>query len=148
MRGKNGGVGGHDQEGASRNSLYVAAEAENETRDKIYDPGGKRMVYVLQADDYRSPLAIILTNGGGILKISRTHYCDLGTIHGVLATRDFIVVLNLIDVIESIPVLVDWGVIIMLDEAEPVTGVALHYADLRRYEPIHGRPSGETMADD
>jgi hypothetical protein len=36
----------------------------------------------------------------------------------------------------------------MLDETEPSPGVALHYADLRRYEPIHGRPSGETMVDD
>jgi hypothetical protein len=35
----------------------------------------------------------------------------------------------------------------MLDETEPITGVASHYADLRRYEPIHGRhPSGETAA--
>jgi hypothetical protein len=53
--------------------------------------------------------------------------------HGKLATRGFIVVLNLTDVLGSIPALVDQGVIIMLDETEPSTGVASHYADLRRY---------------
>jgi hypothetical protein len=61
--------------------------------------------------------------------------------HGRFATRDFIVVLNLIDIL-GIPI------IIVLDETEPITRVASHLADLRRYEPIHGRPSGETVVDD
>jgi hypothetical protein len=67
--------------------------------------------------------------------------------HGRLAARGFIVVLDLTDVLENIPVLVGQGVIIMLGETEPSTGVASHYADLRRCEPIHGRRSGETMVD-
>jgi hypothetical protein len=62
--------------------------------------------------------------------------------HGRLAIRGFIVVLNLIDILGSIPI------IIVLDETEPITRVASHLADLRRYEPIHGRPSGETAVDD
>jgi hypothetical protein len=149
MCGKNGRAGRHDQECTSRKSLHVAGETENETGDSIYDARGKRMVHVLQVDDYRNFLAIVLTDGGGIPKASRTHYCDLDTVtHGKLATRGFIVVLNLTDVLGSIPVLVDQGVIIMLDETEPITGVASHHADLRRYEPIHGRPSGETSVDD
>jgi hypothetical protein len=146
MCGKNRRVGRHDQECTPRRSLHVAAETENETRDKIYDARGKRMVHVLQVDDYRNSPTIVLTDGGGIPKVSRTHYCDLDTVtHGRLATRGFIVVMNLTEVLGSVPVLVDHGVIIMLDETELSTGVALHHADLRRYEPIHGRPSGETM---
>jgi hypothetical protein len=145
MCGKNGRVGRHDQECTPRRSLHVAAEAENETRDKIYDARGKRMVHVLQVDDYRNSLTIVLTDSGGIPKVSGTHYCDLDTVtHGRLATRGFIVVLNLTDVLGSVPVLVDRGVM-MLDETEPSTGAALHHADLRRYEPIHGRRSRETM---
>jgi hypothetical protein len=68
--------------------------------------------------------------------------------HGKLVTREFIVVLNLADVLDGIPVLIYQGVIIMLDETEPSTGVASHHADLRHYEPIHGRPSGETTVHD
>jgi hypothetical protein len=64
--------------------------------------------------------------------------------HGKLAARGFTVILNLTDVLGKIAVPVDWGVIIMLDATEPIAGVASHYADLRRYEPIHGRRSGET----
>jgi hypothetical protein len=149
MRGKNGRADRHDQERTPRKSLDVAAETENEARDKIYDARRIRIVHVLQVDDYRNSLAIVLADGGAIPKVSRTHYCDLDTItHGKLATRGFIVVLNLTEVIESILVPVDQGVIIMLGKTEPITGVASHYTDLRRFEPIHGRPSGETMADD
>jgi hypothetical protein len=36
------------------------------------------------------------------------------------------------------------GAVVMLDATEPSAGVTWHYANLRRYEPIHGRPSGET----
>jgi len=149
MCGKNGRAARHDQECTPRRSLHVAAETENETRDKIYDARGKRMVHVLQVDDYRNSLTIVLTDGGGIPEVSRTHYCDLDTVtQGRLATRGFIVVLDLSDVLGSVPALVDRGVIIMLDETEPSTGFTSHHADLRRYEPIHGRPSGETMVDD
>jgi hypothetical protein len=134
MCGKNGRVARHDQECTPGKSLDVAAETENETRDEIYDARGIRIVHVLQVDDYRNSLAIVLTDGGAIPKVSRTHYCDLDTVtHGKLATRGFIVVLNLTDVLGSIPALVDQGVIIMLDETEPSTGVASHYANLRRY---------------
>jgi hypothetical protein len=66
---------------------------------------------------------------------------------GKLATRGFIVDPNLTGVPVNITVLVDWGVT-MLNETEPITGVALHSADLRRYEPIHGRPSDQTMVGD
>jgi hypothetical protein len=149
MCGKNGRACRHDQECTPRKSLDVAAATENESRDKIYDARGPRIVHVLQVDDYRNFLAKVLTDGGGIPKVSRTHYCDLDTVtHGKPVTRDFIVVLNLAEVLGGIPILIDRGVIIMLDETEPSTGVASHHADLRRYEPIHGRPSGETMADD
>jgi len=149
MCGKNGRAGRDDQECTPRKSLDVAAAAENETRDKIYDARGPRIVHVLQVDDYRNFLAKVLTDGGGIPKVSRTHYCDLNTVtHGKLVTRDFIVVLNLAEVLGGIPILIDRGVIIMLDETEPSTGVASHHADLRRYKPIHGRPSGETTVDD
>jgi hypothetical protein len=143
MRGKNGRAGRDDQECTPRKSLDVAAAAENETRDKIYDARGPRIVHVLQVDDYRNFLAKVLTDGGGIPKVSRTHYCDLDAVtHGKLVIRDFIVVLNLAEVLGGIPILIDRGVIIMLDETEPSTGVASHHADLRRYEPIHGRPVG------
>jgi hypothetical protein len=108
MCGKNGRVGRHDQECTPRKSLDVAAETENETRDKIYDARGLRMVHVLQVDDYRNFLAIVLANGGGIPEVSRTHYCDLDIVtHGKLVTRGFIVVLKLTDIFGSIPILVD-----------------------------------------
>jgi len=108
MCGKNGRAGRHDQECTPRKSLDVAAATENETRDKIYDARGTRIVHVLQVDDYRNFLAIVLTDGGGIPKASRTHYCDSDTVtHSKLATRGFIVALNLTDVLGSIPVLVD-----------------------------------------
>jgi hypothetical protein len=146
---KNGRAGRHDQVCTPRKSLDVAAETENETRDKIYDALGLRIVHVLQVDDYRNFLAIVLTDGDGIPKVSRTQYCDLDTVtHSKLATRGFIVVLKLIDALGRIPVLVDHGAIIVLDGTEPITGVALHHADLRRHEPIHGRPSGETTVRD
>jgi hypothetical protein len=48
-------------------------------------------------------------------------------------------------VLGGVPVLIGSGVIIMLDGTEPITGVAWHYAGLRRYEPIQGRPSGEIL---
>lgn len=149
MCGENGRVGRHDQECTPRNPLDVAAEAENETRDKIYDARGLRIVHILQVDDYRNFLAIVLTDGGGIPKDSRTHYCDLDTVtHGKLATRGFIVVLNVADVFGTIPIPADPSVIVMLDETGPSTGVAVHHADLRRYKPIHGRRSGETLVGD
>jgi hypothetical protein len=69
MRGKNGRVGRHNQECTSRWSFHVAAETEDETRDKIYNARGERMVHVLQIDDYRNSMTIILANGDGILKI-------------------------------------------------------------------------------
>jgi hypothetical protein len=148
MFGKNGRAGRHYQECASRQSLHVATETENETRDKIYDARGKCMVHVFQVDDYRNFLAIVLTSGDGTLKVLRTHYCDLdAVVHGNLAARGLIVVLDLAEALGGVPVFVGSGVIIMLDETEPITGVASHYADLRRYGPIHGRrPSGETAA--
>jgi hypothetical protein len=108
MCSKNGRAGRHDQECTSRNSLDVAAETENETRDKIYDARGVRIIHVLQVNDYRDFLAIVLTDGGGIPKVSRTHYCDLDVVaHVKLATRGFIVVLNLTDVLGSITLIVD-----------------------------------------
>ena len=117
MRSKNGRTGRHDQECTPRKSLDVAAATENETRDKIYDARGTRIVHVLQVDDYRNFLAKVLADGGGIPKVSRTHYCDLDTVtHGRLATRGFIVVLNLTDVLGSGLVLVDHGVIIMPED--------------------------------
>ena len=94
-------------------------------------------------------MAKVLTEGDGIPKVSRTHYCDLDTVtHGDLATRGFIVVLNLAKVLGSVTVVVDQAFIIMLDVTEPSTGVALHDAGLRRFEPIHGRQSGATVVDD
>jgi hypothetical protein len=98
MCGKNGRVGRYDQECTPRKSLDVAAETENEAGDKIYDACGLRIIHVLQVDDYRNFLAIVFTHGGGIPKVSRTHYCDLDIVtHGELATRGFIVVLILTD---------------------------------------------------
>jgi hypothetical protein len=94
------------------------------------------MFQVLQVDDYRDSVTVIFTNGDSVLKISRTHYRDLDTVaHAELATRGVFV-----DVLGSVPALVDDGVIVMLDGTEPITGVAWHYADLRRYEPIQSRP--------
>jgi hypothetical protein len=148
MGGNNRRVGRHDQECTPRNSLNVAAETENEARDKIYDACGCRVVHVLQIDDYRYLLAKVLADGGGVPKVSRAHYCDLDSAsHGSRATRDFIVVLDLTDVLGRVPVITDQGVIIVLGETEPSTGVALHYAGLR-YEPIPGLPSGEAAVDD
>lgn len=117
MRGQNARAGGDDQEGTPRKPLDVAAATEDETRDKIYDARGTRIVHVLQVDDYRNLLAKVLTDGGGIPKVPRTHYCDLDAVtHGKLVTRGFIVVLNLADVLDGIPVLIDQGVIVMLNE--------------------------------
>jgi hypothetical protein len=83
MTGNNCRAGRHDQECAPRKALDVAAETEDETRDKIYDARGLRIVHVFQVDDYRNVLAIVLTDGGGIPKVSRTHYCDLYAVtHG------------------------------------------------------------------
>jgi hypothetical protein len=136
----NGPAGRHDQEYTPRNSLKVAAETDNETRDKIYHARGIRLIHVLQVDDYWDFLATVLTDGGGIPKASETHYYGFDTVtHSKLATRGFIVVLNLTDVLGRIPVLFDLSVIIILGEAEPITSIALHHTGLRRYEPIHGR---------
>jgi hypothetical protein len=131
MSGKNGRVSRHDQECTPRNPLDVAAETENEARDKIYDARGLRMGHVFQVDDYRYLLAVVITDGGGIPEVSQTHYRDLSAVaHGKLATRDFTVAMNLAEILGSIP------------------GVALHCAGLRRYEPVYGCPSGQTVADD
>ena len=74
-------------------------ETENETRDKVYDARGARIIHIFQVDDHRNFLAIIIAYGDGIPKVPRPHYCDLNTVaHGKLATRGFIVVLNLADV--------------------------------------------------
>ena len=134
MGGKNGRAGRHNQECTPRKSLDVAAKTENETRDKIYNALGFRIVHVLQVDDYRDFLAIVLADGDGVPEVSRTHYRDLDTVpHEERATRGFII---------------DHGAVIRLDGTAPITGVALHHADLRRHEPIHGRPSGETTVDE
>jgi hypothetical protein len=80
-----GRVGRHDQECTPRNSLEFAAETENETRDKIDHARGIRVVHFLQVDEYRNFPEIVLTDGGGIPKVSQTYYCDLGTVaHGKL----------------------------------------------------------------
>jgi hypothetical protein len=148
MDGMHSRAGRHDQECTPRNSLDIAAETENEARGKIYDAPGLRVFHVLEVDDYRNFLAIVLTDGDSVPEISRTHYCDLGTVaHGSPAICGFIIVRNLDKVIGRVAV-VDLGVVIAVDETEPSAGVALHYADLRRYEPIHGRPSGQTVVDD
>src|SRR6201986_4072383 len=108
MRGKNGRFRGHDQKCTPGKFLNVAAETKNEARDKINDARGNRVVHVLQVDDHRNFLAKVLTNGGGILKVSRTHYRDLKrVIHSKLATRGFIVVINLTDVLGHVTVVVD-----------------------------------------
>jgi hypothetical protein len=152
MGGDDGRIGGHDQECPPGNSLKVAAETENETRDKVYDARGVYLFHVLQVDYYRDFLAVVLTHGGGVSKVSRTHDCNMDAVtRGKLAARGFVVILNLGEALGSVPVVpvvVGWGVIIMLGETEPVTGIALHYADLHRYEPIRGRPSGEITVDD
>ena len=152
MGGDDGRVGGHDQECTPRNSLKVAAETENETRDKIYDARGVYLFHVLQVDYNRDFLAVVLAHGGGVSKVSRTHDCNMDAVtRGKLAARDFVVILNLAEALGSVPVVpvvVGGGVIVMLGETEPITGIALHYADLHRYEPIRGRPSGEFSVDD
>jgi hypothetical protein len=152
MGGDDGRVGGHDQECTPRNSLKVPAETENETRDKIYDARGVYLFHVLQVDYNRDFLAVVLAHGGGVSKVSRTHDCNMDAVtRGKLAARDFVVILNLAEALGSVPVVpvvVGWGVIVMLGETEPITGIALHYADLHRYEPIRGRPSGEFSVDD
>jgi hypothetical protein len=51
---------------------------------------------------------------------------------GKLAARDLLVVPGLTDAIGSIAVPADRGAVITPGEAEPIAGVALHYADLRR----------------
>jgi hypothetical protein len=138
----------NDQECTPGNSLDIAAETENESRDKIYDAPGLRIVHVLQVDDYRNFLAIVLTDGGGIPEVSRTYYRDLDIVaHGMLATPGLIIVMDPTQILGSIPVVVDQGTVTMLDATEPSAGVALHYANLRRYEPIHDRPSGKIMVD-
>jgi hypothetical protein len=151
MGGDDGRIGGHDQECTPGNSLKVAAETENETRDKIYDARGVYLFHVLQVDYNRDFLAVVLAHGGGVSKVSRTHDCNMDAVtRGKLAARDFVVILNLAEALGSVPVVpvvVGWGVIVMLGETEPITGIALHYADLHRYEPIRGRPSGEIMVD-
>jgi hypothetical protein len=104
----NGPAGRNDQEYAPGNSLEVATETDNETRDKIYHARGIRLVHVLQVDDYRNFLATVLADGGGIPKASEAHYYGFDTVtHGKLANRRFIVVLNLTDVLGSICVLID-----------------------------------------
>jgi hypothetical protein len=152
MGGDDGRVGGHDQECTPRNSLKVPAETENETRDKIYDARGVYLFHVLQVDYNRDFLAVVLTHGGGVPKVTRTHDSNMDAVtHGKLAVRGFVVILNLAEALGSVPVVpvvVGRGVIIMLGETEPITGIALHYADLHRYEPIRGRPSGEFSVDD
>jgi hypothetical protein len=152
MGGDDGRVGGHDQECTPRNSLKVPAETENETRDKIYDARGVYLFHVLQVDYNRDFLAVVLTHGGSVSKVSRTHDGNMDAVtRGKLAARDFVVILNLAEVLGSepvVPVVVGWSAIVMLGETEPITGIALHYADLHRYEPIRGRPSGEFSVDD
>ena len=147
MRGNDGRIGRHDQERTPRDSLEVAAETENKTRDKVYDARRIGLVHVFQVDYDRDFLTVVVTHGGGIPKVSRTHYCDVdAVIHGKIATRVLVVVLNSAEGLGDVPV-VGQGVTIMLGETEPITGIALHYADLHRYEPIRGRPSGEVLVD-
>jgi hypothetical protein len=149
MGGDNGRVGRHDQERPPGNLLQVAAETQNETGDKVDDARGIRLLHVLQVDDDRDLLAIVITDGGGIPEIPRAHYRNVDTApRGELATWDLIVVHALAEVLGKIPVVVGWGAIIKAGETEPITGAALHYADLRRYGPIIGRRSGETTVDD
>jgi hypothetical protein len=149
MGGNDGRAGRHDQECPPGNLLQVAAETENEAGDKIYDARGIRLLHVLQVDDDRNLLAIVITDGGGIPEVPRAHYRNVNAItRGELATRVLIVVLVLTEVLGKVPVLVGWGAIIIGGETEPITGAAWHYADLRRYEPILGRRLGETTVDD
>jgi hypothetical protein len=96
MLGNHRRVARDDQEGAPGNSLDVAAETENEPRDKVHDAPGFRVFHVLEVDDYRNVLAKVITDGGGILKVPRPHYGDLDAVtHGELAVRGFFVVLDL-----------------------------------------------------
>jgi hypothetical protein len=149
MGGNDGRVGGHDQECPPGNLLQVAAETENETGDKVDDARGIRLLHVLQVDDDRNLLAVVIADGGGIPKDPRAHNRDMDAVGGgVLGTRDLLVVQALIEVLGKVPVLVGRGAIIKRGETEPITGAALHYADLRRYGPILGRRSGETTVDD
>jgi hypothetical protein len=149
MGGDDGRVGRHDQERPPGNLLQVAAETQNEPGDKIDDARGIRLLHVLQVDDDRNLLAIVITDGGGIPKIPRAHYRNVdAAARGELAARDLIVVHALAEVLGKIPVVVGWGAIIKAGETEPITGAALHYADLRRYGPILGRRPGETTVDD
>ena len=149
MGGDDGRVGRNDQECPPGNLLQVAAETENKTGDKVDDARGIRLLHVFQVDDDRNLLAIVITDGGGIPKVPRAHDRNVDTVpRGELATRDLIVVLALTEVLGKIPVLVGWGAIIKAGETEPITGAALHYADLRRYGPILGRRPGETTVDD
>src|SRR6185437_16872860 len=139
MGGDDGRGGRHDQERAARDALDVAAEAENETRDEVDDARGLRIVHVLQVDDDRDFLAVVLTDGGGIAKVPRAHDGDLDAVaHGKLVIQGFIVVLNLIDVLGNVPVPAELGVIVVLVGTEPSTGVASHYAGLRPYKPVLG----------
>jgi hypothetical protein len=95
MGGDDGRIGGHDQECTPRNSLKVAAETENETRDKVYDARGVYLFHVLQVDYYRDFLAVVLPHGGGVSKVPRTHDCNMDAVtRGKLAAREFVVILN------------------------------------------------------
>jgi hypothetical protein len=149
MGGNDGRVGRHDQECPPGNLLQVTAKTENETGDKVYNARGIGLLHVLQVDDDRDFLAIVITDGGGIPEVPRPHDRNVDTVTRVgLGTRDLIVAETLIEVLGKIPVLVGRGAIIKAAETEPITGAALHYADLRRYEPILGRRSGETTVGD
>lgn len=138
MRGEHRRAFWHDQEGTPGNALDVAAETENETGDKVDDAPGFRVSHVLEVDDHGDFLAKVIADGCGVLEVPRTHYCDLGTVtRGQVAVQVFIAV----DLAEIL------GTVVMLDATEPSAGVAWHYANLRQYEPIHGRPSGETLVE-
>lgn len=107
MCGDNGRPDGHDQECTPGNPLDVTAETENETRDKIYDASGNRVVQVLQVDEDRGLLTKVLTDNGDILKVSGAHYCNVETVSGgKLVAGDFIVG-KLTDVLGSVPALVN-----------------------------------------
>src|ERR1700691_5887400 len=149
MGGDDGRVGRHDQERPPGDLLQVAAETENETGDKVYDARGIRLLHVFQVDDDRNLLAIVITDGGGIPKIPRAHYRNVDTAsRGELGTQGLIVVQARAEALCKRPVVVGGGPMIKAGEPEPITGAALHYADLRRYGPILGRRSGETTVDD
>ena len=85
-------------------------------------------------------VAVVLADGGGVPEVPR---CALSRSGGrlpaaVLVTRGFIVVLDSLPSSATYPSSSTWASV-MLDEAEPSAGVALHYADLRRYELVHPR---------